>query len=87
MHYLMVSTLLRTADAKLLETVGRILEYCFVLGLCSWRRFFEGEKQKTKKERKRYTFLLRVSEANIVHIIVKCFIITSKTYSHWLSPI
>ena len=54
MHYSMVSTLLRTADAKLLETVGKILEYCFVLGLCSWRRFFEGEKQKTKTYEHKY---------------------------------
>lgn len=54
MHYFMVSILLRTADAKLLETVGKILEYCFVLGLCSRRRPFEGENQKTNTYEHKY---------------------------------
>ena len=62
-HYFTVLILLRTADAKLLETVGKILEYCFVLGLCSWRRLFEGENQETNTYEHKYNS--RITNKNV----------------------
>jgi hypothetical protein len=48
--------LLRTADAKLLETIGKVPEYRFVIVLCRRPRLLEGETadQKTNTYEKKY---------------------------------
>jgi hypothetical protein len=48
--------LLRAADAKLPETIGKVPQYRFIIVLCRRPRLFEGETadQKTKTYEKKY---------------------------------